>query len=323
MSRLEGKAGFENQRAAGLKHGPPPHLKPRESRLTRLFSKDSTWAFIMLLPNLAGFAVFTCWPVVASFFLSFTKWDLLQPIQFVGLQNYMDLFSDETFIKVFWNTLYFTAVSVPIGIALSLSLAIALNQGLRGMKFYRAAYFLPVVSSMVAVAVIWQWIYNPEYGLLNFLLSLIGISGPNWLTSTTWAMPAVILTSIWKGLGFNMLIFLAGLQGIPEHYYEAAEMDGANWLQKFWRITVPLLSPTTFFVTVMAVINSFQVFDSVYLMTQGGPARSTSVMVHYIYENAFQFFRMGYASAMSYVLFFVIALITLVQFWRQKNHSFY
>lgn len=302
---------------------PTPQREVRDSFLKRLFHKDSTWALILLLPNIIGFLLFTLWPVVASFLLSFTKWDLLQPIEFVGLQNYVELFGDETFIKVFWNTLYFTAASVPLGIALSLLLAIALNQGLRGIKFYRAAYFLPVISSMVAVAVIWQWIYNPEYGLLNFLLSLVGISGPSWLTSTTWAMPAVILTSIWKGLGFNMLIFLAGLQAIPEHYYEAADIDGATWFRKFWHITVPLLAPTTFFVTVMAIIGSFQVFDSVYLMTQGGPARSTSVMVHYIYENAFQFFRMGYASAMSYVLFFVIAVITLIQFWRQKKQSIY
>lgn len=302
-----------------------PSNNPREKErsIKKLFYKDSTWAIILLLPNILGFIMFTLWPVVASFFLSFTEWDLLQPIKFVGLKNYIDLFQDETFIKVFWNTIYFTVASVPLGIVFSLMLAIALNQGLRGIKFYRAAYFLPVISSMVAVAVIWQWIYNPEYGVLNFILSLVGIEGPSWLTSTTWAMPAVIITSIWKGVGFNMLLFLAGLQAIPEHYYEAADIDGATWFNKFWNITLPLLSPTTFFVTVMAVINSFQVFDSVYLMTQGGPARSTSVMVHYIYENAFQFFRMGYASAMSYVLFFVIAIITLIQFWRQKKDSIY
>ncbi|MBO1514568.1 sugar ABC transporter permease [Metabacillus sp. BG109] len=302
---------------------PTNNPREKERSIKKLFYKDSTWAIILLLPNILGFIMFTLWPVVASFFLSFTEWDLLQPIKFVGLKNYIDLFQDETFIKVFWNTIYFTVASVPLGIVFSLMLAIALNQGLRGIKFYRAAYFLPVISSMVAVAVIWQWIYNPEYGVLNFILSLVGIEGPSWLTSTTWAMPAVIITSIWKGVGFNMLLFLAGLQAIPEHYYEAADIDGATWFNKFWNITLPLLSPTTFFVTVMAVINSFQVFDSVYLMTQGGPARSTSVMVHYIYENAFQFFRMGYASAMSYVLFFVIAIITLIQFWRQKKDSIY
>lgn len=295
----------------------------RKKFLKNLFYKEYTWAIVLLLPNLIGFLLFTLWPVLASFLLSFTEWDLLQPMKFVGIQNYINLFQDEIFIKVFGNTLYFTIVSVPIGIVISLLLAVALNQGLRGIKFYRAAYFLPVISSMVAVAVIWQWIYNPEYGVLNYFLSVFGIEGPSWLTSTKWAMPAVIVTSIWKNVGFNMLIFLAGLQAIPESYYEAADIDGATWLKKFRHITIPLLSPTTFFVSVMSVIGSFQVFDSVFLMTQGGPARSTSVMVHYIYENAFQFFKMGYASAMSYVLFFIIAIITLIQFWRQKKSQIY
>jgi multiple sugar transport system permease protein len=172
---------------------------------------------------------------------------------------------------------------------------------------------------MVAVAVVWQFIYNPEYGLLNYFLSLFSIKGPNWLTSTHWAMPAVIITSIWKNVGFNMLIFLAGLQGIGESYYEAAEMDGARWHHKFLFITVPLLSPTTFFVTVMSLISSFQVFDTIFLMTQGGPARSTSVIVHYLYENAFKYFNMGYASAMAYFLFFMVFSITLIQFWCQKK----
>ncbi|WP_060788485.1 carbohydrate ABC transporter permease [Geobacillus zalihae] len=177
----------------------------KKSIILGLFRKDITWAIVLLFPNLLGFLLFTFWPIIASFLLSFTEWDLLQPIKFVGLQNYINLFHDETFKKVFWNTLYFTIVSVPVGIVLSLLLAVALNQGLRGIKFYRTAYFLPVISSMVAVAVIWQWIYNPEYGVLNYFLGLFGIEGPSWLTSTKWAMPAVIMTSVWKNLGFNML----------------------------------------------------------------------------------------------------------------------
>jgi len=291
--------------------------------IKRLFQKDGAWAALLLLPNILGFLIFTLLPVVASFALSFTKWDMLSPIEWVGMQNYADLLRDETFIKVFWNTLYFSAVSVPLGIVLSLCLAVALDQNIRFKKFYRAAYFLPVVSSMVAVAVVWQWIYNPEYGILNFFLGLFGIQGPEWLTSTVWAMPAVILTSVWKNLGFNMLIFLAGLQSISDSYYEAADMDGARWYHKFFSITVPLLSPTTFFVTVMSFIGSFQVFDTVFLMTQGGPARATSVIVHYLYENAFKYFNMGYSSAMAYVLFFLVFLITLIQFWRQKKWSVY
>jgi multiple sugar transport system permease protein len=281
--------------------------------------KDGTWAFLLLLPNILGFLAFTLIPVFVSFFLSFTSWDMLTPIKWVGVDNYVNLLKDETFVKVFWNTIYFAGVSVPLGMVISLFLAVALDQNIRFKKFYRAAYFLPVVSSMVAVAVVWQFIYNPEYGLFNYFLSIFGIKGPNWLTSTKWAMPAVILTSIWKNVGFNMLIFLAGLQGIGDSYYEAAEMDGARWHHKFLFITVPLLSPTTFFVTVMSFISSFQVFDTVFLMTQGGPARSTSVIVHYLYENAFKYFNMGYASAMAYILFFMVFGITLIQFWRQKK----
>jgi multiple sugar transport system permease protein len=297
--------------------------KSRQFSLKKMLYKDGTWAAILLLPNVIGFLIFTLFPVIASFFLSFTSWDMLQPIKWVGLQNYIDLFKDETFLKVFVNTLYFSAVTVPLGIVLSLLLAVALNQPIKGKKLYRAAYFLPVISSMVAVAVVWQWIYNPEYGALNYLLSLFGIKGPSWLTSTVWAMPAVMITSVWKGLGFNMLIFLAGLQSISDSYYEAAEIDGASWIDKFRYVTVPLLSPTTFFVTVMSFIGSFQVFDSVFLMTGGGPARSTSVIVHYLYENAFKYFRMGYASAMAYVLFFMVLIITLIQFWRQKKWGVY
>ncbi|WP_336885192.1 sugar ABC transporter permease [Caldalkalibacillus salinus] len=278
---------------------------------------------IFLLPHLVLFCAFMLFPVVGSFLLSFTQWDLIGDIEWVGSSHYVALLNDAVFVEVFWNTIYFTVVSVPIGICLSLVLAVALNQKIRGIKFYRVAYFLPVISSMVAVAVIWQWIYNPEYGLFNFLLSVVGIDGPNWLSSETWAMPAIILTSIWKGIGFNMLIFLAGLQGIPDNYYEAADLDGASMVQKFLHVTLPLLAPTTFFVTIMSVINSFQVFDTVYLMTGGGPGRSSSVIVHYLYQNAFEYFKMGYASAMAYVLFFLVFIFTIIQFWRHKKKSVY
>lgn len=277
----------------------------------------------MLLPNLVGFLMFLLLPVAATFAISFSSWNLTDSFNFNGVDNYKELFQDPVFSQVMGNTLYFTIVSVPIGIVISLLLAVFLNQKLRFIRFYRAAFFIPVISSMVAVSVIWQWIYNPEYGLLNYALSWFGIDGPAWLTDPHWAMPTVILTSVWKSLGFNLLIFLAGLQSISETYYEAADMDGAKWYSKFRHITLPLLSPTTFFVTVMSIINSFQVFDTVYLMTQGGPARSTSVLVYYIFQNAFQYFRMGYASAMAYVLFFIVLFITFIQFWRQKKWSIY
>jgi len=284
---------------------------------------DYFWAALFLLPNLLGFLVFIFWPLIASFGLSFTSWDLLTPIKWIGLENYKTLISDQVFWKVLWNTIYFTVGNVPVGIILSLFLAIALNQKIKGITIFRAVYFLPVISSTVAVAIVWQWLYNPEFGLMNYLLSLVGIDGPNWLSSTTWAMPAVIITSIWRGLGFNMLLFLAGLQGIPETYYEAAKIDGANWWVLFKNITIPLLSPTTFFVVVISIINSFQVFDQIYIMTAGGPARSTSVLVHYLYQNAFQYFKMGYASAIGYVLFFLVFTVILIQLKRSKNWVVY
>ncbi|WP_082927003.1 carbohydrate ABC transporter permease [Paenibacillus tuaregi] len=288
-----------------------------------LLYKDGFWAFLMLFPNLIGFLMFLLLPVLATFVISFSDWNLTNSFHFNGIDNYKELFQDPVFIQVMGNTFYFTLASVPIGIVISLLLAVILNQKLRFIRFYRAAFFIPVISSMVAVSVIWQWIYNPEYGLLNYALSWFGIDGPAWLTDPHWAMPTVIVTSIWKSLGFNMLIFLAGLQSISDSYYEAADIEGAKWYSKFWRITLPLLSPTTFFVTVMSIINSFQVFDTVYLMTQGGPARSTSVLVYYIFQNAFQYFHMGYASAMAYVLFFIVLIITFIQFWRQKKWSIY
>ena len=291
--------------------------------MKKLAQSNNFWAFIFLAPNLLGFLAFLLIPVLASFGLSFVEWDLLSPMKWAGFKNYIGLFHDQVFLRVLWNTVYYTLGTVPVGIALSLLLAIALNKKLRGMKIYRALYFLPVISSYVAVAVVWQWLYNAEFGLLNYLLSLIGIRGPSWLSSTKWAMPAVMVTSIWKQLGFNMLLFLAGLQGIPSTYYEAAEIDGAGKWTQFSRITVPLLSSTTFFVVVMSIINSFQVFDQVFIMTEGGPARSTSVLVHYLYQNAFEYFKMGNASAIAYILFFLVFLITMLQMKFSDNWVIY
>ena len=265
------------------------------------------------------FAVFILYPLVASFGLTFTDWDLNSPLNWVGLDNIARMLSDPTAAKVFRNTIYFTAVTVPILIALPLALAVAMNQRIRGMRFFRAAYFLPVISSMVAVSMVWQWMYNTDFGLVNYGLSFLGITGPSWLSTQEWAMPAVMLTSIWKNIGFNMMLFLAGLQGIPTLYYEAAELDGANWLSRFRYITFPLLAPTTLFVTVITIINSLQVFDQVVVMTGGGPSRSSSVLVHYIYQNGFKFYQMGYASALGWGLTIFILGLTLIQFRISKR----
>lgn len=272
------------------------------------------WPLFFLAPALVGFCAFTVYPTVASLVISFTDWNLNNRLRFVGLANYQRQFSDPTAIKVFWNTAYFTIVTLPIQLVVPLLLAIALNQRLRGIRFFRAAFFLPVISSMVAMAMVWQWMFNADFGLVNWVLSLIHVPGPKWITSQNWALPAVMITSVWKGLGFNMMLFLAGLQGISTMYYEAAEIDGANWLQRHWHITLPSLRPTTLFVTVITLINSFQVFDQVMVMTGGGPNRSSSVLVHYIYQNGFQFYKMGYASALGWTLAILVLVLTLIQF---------
>jgi len=297
--------------------------KPQRRRLSRLQRQEALWALVFLAPDLFGFLCFTLIPVVAALILSFTKWDLIVKPTFVGFANFQNALRDETFRKVVFNTVYYTLGTVPTGMVLSLVLALALNQKIRGLGFFRTVYYLPVVSSMVAVALVWRWLYNKDFGLINWALSLFGLQPLGWLTSTKWAMPAVIIMSIWKGLGYNMIIFLAGLQGIPQHLYEAAAVDGASAWRRFWAITLPLLSPTTFFVLVMSIISSFQVFSQVYMMTQGGPADATSTIVYYIFQNAFQYFKMGYASAQAWLLFAMIFVFTLIQFRMQQEWVHY
>jgi multiple sugar transport system permease protein len=294
---------------------------PGTKRRKSITSANWFWPLVFLSPALVGFGAFTAYPAVFSLILSFTDWDMNGPLRWIGVNNYFRMFRDPTAIRVFWNTVYFTIVTVPILLIVPLLLAIALNQKIRGIRFFRAAFFLPVISSMVAMSMVWQWIFNADFGLLNWVLSLVGINGPKWLTSEDWALPAVMITSIWKNIGFNMMIFLAGLQGISTSYYEAAEIDGANTLQRFWHITIPSLKPTTLLVTAMTIINSFQVFDQVVVMTGGGPNRSSSVLVHYIYENAFQFYKMGYASSLGWALTMFVLALTLVQFRINKTNE--
>jgi len=285
--------------------------------------RDLAWAAFFIAPSLAGFVAFVLFPVFFSLGLSTLEWNLLTPPVWVGLQNYVRILHDQFFWRVMGNTVYYTAGTVPLGVALSLALALALNYRLPGKLALRTVYFMPVVSSTVAVAMVWRWIYNTDFGLLNTFLRRLGIPPVGWLTTTTWAMPAVILMSVWKSLGYGMVIFLAGLQAIPHTYYDAAAVDGASGWQRFWRITLPLLSPTTFFVTVMSVISSFQVFGQVYVMTGGGPAYATSTIVFHIYQQAFEAFRMGYASAMAWALFVVIFVFTLVQMRYQHTWVHY
>jgi len=280
-------------------------------------------AYLFLTPMILGLLFFSLGPVVAALLISLTKWDIVNRPEWIGLGNYVTMVNQPLTWTVFSNTLYYTILTVPGGIAVSLAAALVLNQKIRWTTFYRAVYFLPVITSGVAVAYIWGWLYNPSFGLLNYLLAKIGIAGPLWLGSTRWAMPAIAIMSIWRGFGYNMVIFLAGLQGIPEELYEAAEIDGANRWHCFRHVTWPMLTPTTFLVLVLTTVSSFQVFEQTYILTRGGPAWSTLTIALHIYFNAFQYFRMGFAAALAYVLFAVILVVTVIQFATQHRWTFY
>lgn len=277
-----------------------------------------------LLPTFIGFAVFVAGPVLAALGISLTQWDMLTPPRWVGLGNYRRMFFDmPLFWKILRNTGYYALLYIPAAVFLPLLVAVMMNQGLRGITFYRSIYFLPVVTSTVAVALVWQWLYNPEFGPINYVLDLVGINGPAWIASPQWAMPALVIMSIWQVTGYNMVIYLAGLQGIPEEFHEAASIDGASRWRRFWSITIPLISPTTFFVLVMSLIGSLQVFEQIYILTQGGPAYATLTIAFHIYQQAFQFFHMGMASSLAYVLFVIILIVTLIQFRFQRRWVFY
>lgn len=274
---------------------------------------------VLLLPSLAGMVVFLMAPVASSLVLSFSEWDLIGEINWIGLANYTQALTDPAVLGALRNTLTFILGYLPSVVIIALGLALLLNRRIRGRVVFRAIYFVPVVTSWVAVSLIWKWLLNPQYGLVNFALGAIGIKGPGWLFDPAWAMTGVILTSVWKDIGFVTVIYLAGLQDIPEPLYEAAALDGATPWQRFWSITFPMLAPTTFFVTTISLISSFQVFDQVWIMTQGGPAGATSVMVELIYKNAFSYYKMGYASAISWVLFALIFAVTIAQNLLQKK----
>lgn len=274
---------------------------------------------VLLLPSLAGMVVFLMAPVLSSLVLSFSEWDLIGEINWVGIDNYVTALADPAVLGALRNTLTFILGYLPSVVIIALGLALLPNRRIKGRVVFRAIYFVPVVTSWVAVSLIWKWLLNPQYGLVNFALGAVGIKGPGWLFDPAWAMTGVILTSVWKDIGFVTVIYLAGLQDIPEPLYEAAALDGATPWQRFWSITFPMLAPTTFFVTTISLISSFQVFDQVWIMTQGGPAGATSVMVELIYKNAFSYYKMGYASAISWVLFALIFAVTIAQNLLQKK----
>ncbi|MBT2689262.1 sugar ABC transporter permease [Bacillus sp. ISL-47] len=285
------------------------------STIARWYQKRSQKIapYIFITPNILLFLTFMIIPIFFTFYISFHEWGILGKPQFIALENYTKLFSDQVFWTSLGNTVYYTAGTVPFSAAFGLLGAILLNRKIPLRSFFRAIFFAPVVVSMVAAGLIWSWMFNPNYGLFNEILSKFGIEGVSWLTSTTWAMPAVIITTLWLRIGYCLVIYLSGLQAIPDELYEAASIDGANGWQKFWSVTIPMIKPTTTFIIVMEVIHGFMVFDLIYTMTNGGPGFSTTVLVQYIYQKAFEEGQMGYASAIGTIFFFIIMGLTAVQ----------
>lgn len=283
-----------------------------------LSNSQTSAAWIFVFPALLGMLIFIIIPIFFSFGLSFAKWDLLNPIQFVGLDNYKEIFTEPLFGKILLNTVVFALATSFFGVIIPLILAAIMNSKIRGADFFKTAYFLPFITPMIVIGIVWEWIFDPNIGLLNKVLQV----HINWLYDPHWAMPALILVSVWKLIGYNMIIFLSGFSGISNSMFETAKIDGANPVETFFYVTIPLLSPTIFFVVIITAVSSFQIFDLIYLMTQGGPLDSTNVLVYAIYKNAFEYFNAGKASAIAYVLFVIILVLTLLQ-WNMRKKLVY
>ena len=279
--------------------------------------KNWMWAYLFIAPAMLGLLLFMVYPLIMGMYLSFFEVGLMDQT-FIGLENYQKLFTDKHFIQSMGNTVKYTLGIIILGIPISLGLAMLMNQKIKGITGFRLVYYLPVITSMVAVSMIWKGLFTAD-GLVNQVIGLVGVDPINWLTDERYAMWAVIIMSIWKGAGFNMIVFLGGLQSIPGSVYEAADVDGATGFKRFFKITLPLLSPTIFFVAITTIINSFQVFEQAKILTNGGPKGSTSTVVLSIYENAFQSFQPGYASAQAVILFLILLAITILQFSLQKR----
>ena len=280
---------------------------------TNPFTRSKFTFYVFISPWLIGFLIFTFGPFIASFWLSFQKYDVLSPPSFLGLGNFRKMFfEDPLYPRALWNTFYYTVVSVPLKQIIALTLAVLLNQDLKGIYLYRTAFYLPAVTSGVAMAVLWSQVFGYNMGVLNAGLHYLGIPPQAWLTNLKLAMPTLIFISIWN-VGNIFVIYLAGLQGVPSHLYEAAEVDGANTWHKFIHVTIPMITPTIFFNVVMGFIGSFQVFTEAFIITNGGPANRTLFYALHLWRNAFHYFRMGYSSAMAWVLFAIILALTMVQ----------
>ena len=294
-------------------------------RISRIVLRQNVLGYLWISPWLLGFLIFILGPMIASVIFSFTNYRIINEARWVGLGNYSQaLFEDDLFWPSLWRTFYYMLISVPLGLAGSLLLAILLNQRIRGETVFRTFFFLPSLTPLAAAAILWAWILHPEVGMINYMLSLIGIEGPPWLGSTRWAMPSLILIALWTGIGGGrMIIFLAALQGVPQELYEAADMDGAGSWAKFRHVTLPMVSPAIFFNFILGIIGALQVFTTAFITTKGGPGRATWFFALHIYTNAFEYFDMGYASTLAIILFFVLLIFTVIQLRLSDRWVFY
>ncbi len=286
-----------------------------KEKLQKYLNNETFMFWLFIAPAFLGTVIFILIPILASFGLSFCRWDLLNKISFVGLDNYINLFQEAKFWMILNNTIVFAVATTIFAIIIPLVLAAFLNSKIRGAEFFKTVYFLPFVTPMIVIAIVWEWLFDPNIGLINYLFKL----NIEWLYHPTTAMISIIIVSVWKLIGYNMVIFLSGFSLIDETLYESAKIDGAGGVRSFFRITLPLLSPTIFFVLIITIISSFQVFDLVYLMTKGGPENSTNILVYWLYQNAFEFFNIGKASAIAYVLFVIIFVLTAIQWAVRKK----
>lgn len=286
-------------------------------------TREALWGYLMISPAVIGLGIFFYITTTASLVISFMDWDLFSPPEWVGFQNYLNLFQDKLFFQSLWNTFRYTLMVVPLGQVVSLVLAILLNNRIHFQKLYRLIFFLPVLTMPVAIAIVWKWVYNPAFGLLAYVFKEFGLEPIKWLTDVRFAMLALVIVDVWMNSGYNMVIFLAGLQNVPRHLYEAAQIDGATGWDQLRYITLPMLTPTIFFTLITSMITAFQAFDLIFVMTKGGPVNTTRTLVYSIYREGFHSFRMGYASAISWVLLIIILLITLVQMRMQRKWVHY
>ncbi len=306
-------------------HSPRRRVTPSPGRrATNSRNRNQAYGLLFASPWLIGFALFIAYPIIASLYYSFCSYDAIRSPRFVGIQNYQRMFfEDDLFWKSLWNTLYMVVVGLPVGLVASLGVALLLNQKLRGMAFYRTLYYLPSITPVVATSILWLWLLNPDYGLINVTLGGLGMHHPpGWLTDPAWSKPALILTGLW-GAGGSMVIYLAGLQDIPEALYEAASLDGANKLQRLRHVTLPMLSPVILFNLIMGLIGRFQYFTEAYVMTNGGPQDSTTFYALHLFNRAFMDFKMGYASAMAWVLFLITLVCALAVFRTSARWVYY